>query len=156
MARTSANVKKAYYRVLHRAPAAFSQPADAAAFATFLGTFTELGFCEGKTVKITFEEGEKFELDDGTQKRIDYLGKVEFTLAQSEVADYTAAEAIENVDQDIFLYSEGTGRCIFIPNALLFFGEAVTGGEVEKMPAIYEKTVSNKADFRTRFSEPTS
>ena len=153
--RNSSNVKKRFYKVMHRTPAAFSVPGDASAFSTLLTSFSEIGFCEDKTIKITFEEGEKFILDDGSQKRVDFNGKVEFTLGQSLTADYTAYEAIENIAQDLFIYDATSGMCIFIPNALLFFGESVTSGEVERIPAIYEKTVAAKVDFRTRFDEPT-
>lgn len=156
MARTSGNIRKRYYKIMHRAPAAFTVPADAAAFATFLGTMTDLGICEDKTISVSFEENETVDLDDGTQKKVDFIGKVEGTLLQSETADYTAYEAIENVEQDLLIYDESNEQCIFIPNALIFFAESVNSGDVERVPFSYQKTVAAKSDFRTRFDEATT
>lgn len=156
MSRNSANVLKRHYRVMHRSPAAFSVPADAAAFATFLATFTELGYARDKTIKLTIEPSEVETLDDGTNKQMGWNGHLEGTLLQSTAADYTAYEAIENVDQDILLYSEVTLMCIFLPNALLVFLESISSGDVEAVPFTYDKTdMATKATFRTRFAEPT-
>jgi hypothetical protein len=155
MGRTSANVLKRHYRVMHRTPAAYVEPADAAAFATFLATFTELGYCRDKTIKLTLEPSEVETFDDGTNKQMGWNGHLEGTLLQSEDADYTAYEAIENIDQDIFLYSEVTGMCIFLGNALLVFLEAISSGDVESVPFTYDKTdMATKATFRSRFEEP--
>ena len=156
MARNTANIEKRRYRILHRTPAAYTQPADAAAFTTFLGTFTELGYCKDKTINLTFEKGEEAELDDGTKKLTEYNGKLEFTLLQSEVADYTNYETIENVEQDLLVYDSITKIVIFLPNALLAFLENVSSGNIEEIPASCEKVVTSKSDFRKRFAEPTS
>jgi len=155
MARTTANIKRRHYRVLHRTPEAFSQPADAAAFTTFLATFTELGYADGASIESSIETAEKIDLDDGSKLPVGIKGNLKGTLLQSEVDDYTAVEAIENIKQDVLLYSEATGMCIFYPNAILEFQEAVKSGDVEKIPFVYEaENLSAKSDFRTRFAEP--
>ncbi len=157
MARTQANIKKRHYRVLHRSPASFSVPASAAEFATFLGTFTELGYCRDKTIKVTINKGDQETLDDGTKLLQGYNCKTEGILLQSEPGDYTAYETIENVKQDILLYAQSTKQCIFFPNALLAFEEAVTSGETESVPFSFEaENVGSKSDFRTRFAESTA
>lgn len=157
MARTTANIKKAHYRVMHRAPAAYTQPTSAAEFTTFLGTFTELGYCRDKETKVTFETAEQEVLDDGKNLFQGWNATLEGILLQTEASDYSAYEAIENVLQDIFLYDEVTGRCIFFPNALMVFAEAVVSGEIETVPFRYEATdLPTKAAFRDRFLEPTT
>lgn len=155
MARTLDNIKKRHYRMLHRTPDTFSIPADAAAFATFLATFTELGYCRDKTLKSTIEPGEKEALDTGKKLTQGLNGKLEGILLQSEVADYTAVEVIEDIEQDTLFYSEISRMCIFFPNAILTFKEAVSSGETENIPFEYEaEDLANKATFRTRFDEP--
>ena len=42
--RATTNIKRRLYQIAIRATAAFSIPADAAAWTTFLGTFTEVGY----------------------------------------------------------------------------------------------------------------
>lgn len=155
MARTISNIKKRHYRVLHRDPASFEVPTDQSSFDTFLGTFTELGYADGKSIESTIETAEKIDLDDGTKLPVGIKGTLKGTLLQSEVEDYTAVEAIENKKQDVLLYSEDTGMCIFYPNAILEFQEAVKSGDVEKIPFVYEaENLSSKSDFRTRFKRP--
>jgi hypothetical protein len=157
LARTSSNIKRRHYRVLTRAATTFTEPTSASEFDTFLATFTELGYCRDKTIKLEFSEGDQEVLDDGTKKKLGYNAVIEFILLQSEPADYTALEAIENVATDLLLYAENEEMCIFVPSALLFFGESVVSGEVEALPAKYEaENLSAKSDFRTRFAEPTS
>ena len=156
MARTLANIEKRHYRVLHRTPAAYTQPASAAAFTTFLATFTEIGYCRDKTIKLTLESAEQEVLDDGKKKHMGWNGHIEGVLLQTLEADYDAYEAIENIEQDIFIYSEVTGQCIFLPEAILVFNEAVTSGEVETVPFSYDaEDLATKAAFRDRFEEPT-
>lgn len=157
MARTLSNIKKRHYRILHRTPESFSIPADAAAFSTFLATFTELGYCEDKTLESNIKPAEKISLDDGSKLAQGFNGDLKGTLLQSAVADYTAVETIEDTAQDILLYAEDTGTCIFYPEAKLSFEESVKSGEVEKIPFSCEKeNFASKSDFRTRFDEPTS
>lgn len=154
MARTLANIGKRHYRVLHRAPATFDQPADLSEWTTFLATFTELGYCRDKTIKQTIEPEEKEALDDGTKLLLSYKGTLEGLLLQSKPADYTAYEAIENTEQDVILVSSDV--CIFLGEAVLDFGEAVVSGEVETVPFKFEKEgMANKSSFRTRFLIPT-
>jgi hypothetical protein len=155
MARTLDNIKKRHYRMLHRTPEAYVEPADAAAFATFLATFTELGYCRDKTLKSTIEPGEKEALDTGKKLTQGLNGKLEGVLLQTDVADYTAVELIEDIEQDILFYSEISGMCIFFPYAILTFKEAVSSGETENIPFEYEaEDLANKAAFRARFQEP--
>lgn len=159
MSRTLANIKKAHYRVLHRDPASFgSGNYDTAAnFATFLATFTELGYCRDKTIKAPITGGDEEILDDGTKLRQGYNLNMEGILLQSEPGDYTAYETIEGTAQDILLYSETRGRCVFYPNLVLYFDEQVNSGETESVP--FTASVENaatKAAIRTRFAEPTS
>jgi len=155
MARTLANIQKRHYRVLHRTPEAYSEPADAAAFATFLATFTELGYCRDKTIKATLESSEQEPLDDGKKKHMGWNGHLEGILIQSEVGDYTAYETIENIEQDILFYSEVTGMCIFFPEAILVFNESISSGDVETIPFAYDaEDLATKAAFRSRFEEP--
>ncbi len=158
MPRTAANIKKPHYRVMHRAPATGDvPPADLAAWTTLLATFTELGYCRDKAIKLEITEGDEEVLDDGSKLKLGFNGLLEFTLLQSEKTDYDAYEAIENIAQDILLVDETNLRVLFIPSALLFFGESVVSGDVEAIPAKYEaENLSEKSDFRTRFAIPTS
>jgi len=158
MARTAANIKKPHYRVMHRTPDTGDvPPADNAAWITLLATFTEIGYCRDKTIKLEFTEGDEEILDDGTKLKLGYNAVLEFTLLQSMEADYTAYEAIENIAQDILIVDETLSRAIYLPNALLFFGESVLSGDIEAVPAKYEaENLSAKSDFRTRFAIPAA
>ena len=157
MARTKANIKKRRYRALHRAPVAFALPADAAEFATFLATFTELGICREKTLNSNITKGDEETLDDGTKKALGYNGRLEGVLLQSDPTDYTAYETIENVEQDILFLSQDGQVALFFPNATLFFEETVSGGDTEAIPFSYEvENLTQKSDFRTRFAVPQS
>jgi hypothetical protein len=142
---------------MHRTPTAYTQPTTAAEFTTFLATFTELGYCRDKTLKMPIEPAEQEVLDDGKKKHMGFNGHLEGVLLQSAVADYTAYEAIENIEQDIFIYSEVSEMCIFLPNAILVFKEAVSSGDTETIPFEYDaENLATKAAFRDRFAEPTS
>ena len=157
MARTLANILKRHYRVMHRAPASYTRPSDAATFATFLGTLTELGYCRDKTIKLTMEPTEQEPLDDGKKKHMGWNGHIEGILLQSAAEDFTAYEAIENIEQDIFIYSEVSEMCIFLPNAILIFKESVSSGDTETVPFEYDaENLATKAAFRDRFAEPTT
>jgi hypothetical protein len=161
MARTLANIQKRHYRVMHRAPAAFDSPVDpttsAANFATWLASFTELGYCRDKTIKMTIESSEPEVLDTGKEKQMGYNGHLEGILLQSETGDYTAYETIENVEQDILLYSEVTGMCNWLGAAILIFKESLSSGEVEVVPFEYNANdLATKEAFRTKFEEPTT
>lgn len=159
MSRTLANIQKRHYRILHRTPAAFDSPVDptgtAANFATWLASFTELGYCRDKTLKMTIEPSEPEVLDTGKELQMGFNGHLEGILLQSEEADYTAVEAIENVEQDILLYSEVTGMCNWLGDALLIFKESLSSGDTEVVPFEYNANdLSTKAAFRTKFEEP--
>lgn len=155
--RTTAEIKKPHYRVLFRTPAAFSAPGDAAAFATFLATFTEAGYAEDKTIKMNITKGDEIVLDNGNKLLQGYNGTVEALLLQTEATNYAELEAIENIEQDWLLYAEDAGRVIFFGNAIAAIEEDLTSGETEKMPLKIEKeNFANKAAFRTRFAEPTT
>ena len=156
MARTTVNIKKRHYRVLNRTPASFTQPTTAAEFSTFLATFSELGYARDKTIELAITKGDQEVLDDAKKLLQGFNCKLAGVLLQSEPGDYTAYESIENIKQDILLYAQNEKMCIFVPNALLLFEEAVKSGETETVPFVYEAdNVAAKSDFRTRFAEPT-
>jgi len=155
MDRDLTKILKRHYRVLHRTPEAYTQPPDAATFATFLATFTELGYCRDKTIKLTMVSTEEEPLDDGKKKHMGWNGHIEGILLQSAAEDFTAYEAIENIEQDLFFYSEVSGMCIFLPNAILIFNESVSSGDTETVPFEYDaENLATKAAFRDRFEEP--
>jgi len=157
MGRDLTKIAKKHYRVMHRTPAVFSSAdyADLTAHTAFLATFTEMGYCRDKSIKVNIEPGEKEPVDTGKKKTIEYNGKAEWLLNQSSVADYTSYEAIEGIDQDILLLSENGLVGIFLPAAILTFKEAVTSGEIETIPCEYEaEGLAAKADFRTRYVVP--
>ena len=82
---------------------------------------------------------------------------MEGILLQSEEGDYTAYEAIENIEQDILLYSEVTGMCNWLGNAILVFKESLSSGETEVVPFEYNANdLATKGAFRTKFEEPTT
>lgn len=155
--RDLANIDKRHYKLMHRVPAAYTQPTDAAGFATFLATFSELGYCRDKTLKLTFEPSEEEVIDTGKKKFMGWNARLEGVLLDTEPANYTYIEAIENVEQDLFLYSEISEVCIFFANGILVFAENLTSGEVENIPFYYEaQDLATKAAFRDRFAEPTT
>jgi hypothetical protein len=155
MARTLASIKRRHYRVLHRAPAAYTRPTTSGNFTTFLATFTELGYCRDKTIKVELTPAEKENLDTGAELNMGFNGHLEFILLQSTPTDFTAYEAIEGVSQDLFFYSEVSEMCIFVPTAILSFKESMVSGEIESIPAEWNATnLATKAAFRDRFAEP--
>jgi len=153
--RTLANIKRRHYRVLHRTPAAYTRPTTAALFATFLATFTEMGYCRDKTIKVELGPAEKENLDTGAELNMGFNGHLEFLLLQSLAADYTDYEALEGIAQDLFFYSEVSEMCIFVPNAILTFKESTISGEVQSMQAEWNaNNLATKLAFRDRFAEP--
>lgn len=157
MARSLSNIKKPHYRVLYRDPAAFTVPADLTAWGTFLGTFTELGYCEDKTIKLKGDKGDQITVDDGTKLTQGFNFSLEAKLLQTEAADFTAIGAIHGTSQDILLYAADANRAIFIPTAVPYFLEDTTSGETEAVPMTIEReNLASQDDFRTRFAVPTS
>ena len=156
-ARTLANIKRRHYRMLHRAPAAYTRPTSAALFTTFLATFTEMGFCRDKTLKVGVVPAEKVELDDGGELNLGFNGHLEGSLLQTQATDFTDYEGLEGVSQDYLFYSEVSEMVIFVPTAKLTFKENMTSGEVETLDFEWNATnLATKAAFRDRFAEPTT
>lgn len=154
--RTVANIKRTFYQVMHRAPATFTVPGTGTDWTTLLGTMTDLGIARDRTIKIEITKGDTEPLDTGKEKIIGYSGLFECVLLQSEPADYTSYETIENVEQDLLIYSTANSKAIFVPNAILSFDESVISGETEAVTARYESAnVLSKAAFRTRFAIPS-
>lgn len=157
MARSLANIKKPHYRVLYRDPAAFTIPGDLAAWSTFLGTFTELGYCEDKSIILKGDKGDQITVDDGNELIQGFNFTLDAKLLQTEAADFTAIETIHGTSQDILLFAEDVNRAIFIPTAIPYFLEDATSGETESVPmSVERKNLSSQANFRTRFAVPTS
>lgn len=158
-ARTLANIKKHHYRVLHRTPAALTSPADpessAADFATWLASFTELGYARDKTIKAPIVQGDIETLDDTNKKTMGYNLNLEATLLQSDPSDDDEYDALEGTSADLFFYSESTGKCRFYPAVILNFEEQAAGGETEAtVLKCIKENASNKAAIRTIFDEP--
>ena len=153
--RTLANIKRRHYRVLHRTPAAYVRPTTAGLFTTFLATFTEMGYCRDKTIKVELTPAEKENLDTGAELNMGFNGHLEFLLLQSMAADYTDYETIEGVAQDLLFFSEVGDMVIFVPNAILSFKESTVSGEIQSMQAEWNATnLGTKLAFRDRFAEP--
>jgi len=159
MDRQLSDIQKPHYIIAHRTPAAFTTPADAAAWETLRDTAfaSFLGICRDKTIKMEISDGDAENLDQGDKLVMGRNGKVEGILLQTKSANYTAYETIEGVAQDLLIYSESSQKAIFIPNAILRFNESVVSGETENVPFVFEKeNFQNKSDFRTRFDIPQS
>ena len=157
MARTEANIKRRHYKVMFRTAASFTSPADLSAYTTLVGTFTEAGICESKTIKLEFTDGDAVEMDTGVDKKLSSNGLFEAKVIQSAVADYTALLALDNVSTDYLLVDHAGAVAIFVGAATASVNESVVGGEIEGITIRHEaKNVVDKDDFRTRFAIPTS
>lgn len=157
MARATANIKRRHWKLMFRSPASFTTPADLTAYNTLLGTMTEFGICESKTIKLEFTDGDTIEMDTGKDKLLSSNGLLEARGIQSAIADYTALLAIDNVAQDYLLVDHAGEQAIFVGAADARINESVVGGEIEGLTLRYEaKNVVDKDDFRTRFAIPTS
>jgi len=155
--RTLANIKRRHFKMMHRTPAAYTRPASAALFATFLATFTEMGYCRDKTLKVILTPAEKEFLDNGAQLNLGFNGRIEGVLLQTQAADFTDYETLENLSQDYLFYSEVSDITIFVPTALLSFKEEMVSGEVEGIAFEWEaQNLATKSAFRDRFAEPQS
>lgn len=153
--RTLANIKRRHYKMLHRTAAAYTRPTTAALFATFLATFTEMGYCRDKTLKVVLTPAEKEFLDNGAELNLGFNGHIEGVLLQTQAADFTEYESLENVSQDYLFYSEVSDITIFVPTALLSFKEEMVSGEVEGIAFEWNaQNLATKLAFRDRFAEP--
>lgn len=156
MARTLGNIKRRHYRVMYRATAAYTRPTSAALFTTFLATLTEAGYARGGSIKYTEEPADVENLDTGQEKNMGFNGHMEAEIIQTEPADYTALEAVEGTELDIFLYSEASGQCIFLPEWIPYFKTQVEGGATELIAMTANKTnQSAKSTLKDLFAEPT-
>ncbi len=154
MARTTDNIKKHHPRVLCRATAAFTEPASASAFTTFLATFAELGYSRNNSIKHEITPAEPEPLDDGNDHYSAFDLHLEFLLLQSEIADHTIYEAHEGIASDILFYDEVTDRCVIFFNVKPFFKVQGEGGATETVLGTADKkNVATKAAILDRFQE---
>ena len=154
--RTLASIKRRHYRVMYRAAAAYTRPATTGDFTTFLATLTEMGYARGGSIKYTEEPADVENLDTGQEKNMGFNGHLEAEIIQTEPADYTELEGIEGAEEDLFLYSEVSGQCIFLPEWIPYFKTQVTGGETEVIVLTANKTnQSAKTALKDLFAEPT-
>lgn len=160
MARTAASVKKRRYKLYYRAAASFGAGNydTLANYTTFLATFTDAGYCRAG-LGFAIEKGDVEECDDGTELVMGFNGTFEAEFLQTTVADYSALDALEGVSTDFLLVPTGTEtlHAICIPATTPYMGEEVKAGNTEVIKIMYDKkNLAEKADFRTRFTIPTT
>ena len=155
-ARALGSIKRRHYRVMYRTAAAYTQPASAGDMTTFLATLTEMGYARGGSIKYTEEPADVENLDTGQEKNMGFNGHVEAEIIQTQPADYTELEGIEGTELDIFLYSEASLQCIFLPEWIPYFKTQVEGGTTEVIIMTANKTnQSAKSKLKDLFTEPT-
>ena len=150
-------ILKRYFKVYIRNAASYTRPTSAAEWTTLLGTFTQLGVMERKSVKLDVVAGDKIELNDGTTKVLDYKGTFEakdVNVTPANVDDYN--ENYDNKDVDVLLYDETNGEARVVLNTTLEVEEHDISGDVCYLDLKTEKVVLSKSVFRDRFTVPTS
>lgn len=160
--RAVTDIKKRQYRILYRDAASVSTPADLAAMATLIGTFTELGYTENKTTKAQITQSEATTLDDGSRQPLGKNGNFETKMLQSGIADQATLEALDGTSKDIMLlpakYASGAaGNCHILKAAKLNIEFDLTSGELEGVMVKAEwEDVETISDIKHSFSIPTS
>ena len=151
-------VKKRRYKIMQRThTTGFTVPADAAAYTTLEGTFTELGYARDRSIKLNFTKGDQETLDDASILTLGFNVSMTAELLQTDPEDYAAYETIEGTEQDFLLVDTVNQNAIFIEQQTPYFEEAVSGGDTEFIPMLIEaENVADKSDFRTRFAIPQS
>lgn len=154
--RANTNIKKRRYRVLYRVTAAYTEPVDAAAFTTFLATFTELGYCEDKSIKFGFQKGDAVVKDDGKKLQLDYNFHFECKAIQSSDTELNEYHGLNGDAVDLLLYAENQdGRCHVFKNVdLSIEGENVSGELDTLMVSADVEGVITKTDVHEFFDEP--
>lgn len=153
MIRNLSGIKRRIYRVLNRDPQSFSIPQNDNDWNEFINSFSELGYCDGKSIVSEIKKKGDVTLDNGKVKTTSYEGVLKFSLLQTSDTDLERYNDIEMKEQDLLLFSENFGTCIFYPKALLNFDEKIQNGQVEKIEASYAADeLSSKDEFRIRFT----
>ena len=152
-----AGILKRYFNVYVRKQAAYTRPTSSSEWDTLLGTFTQLGVMERKSVKLDVVGNDKIELDDGTTKSLDYKGNFEakdVNTTPDNVDDYN--DQYDNEDVDILLHDPIHNEARVVLNTTLAVEEHDISGDVCYVDLKTEKVVLAKSSFRDRFTVPTT
>lgn len=160
--RATTEIKKRRYRVLYRSATTVSTPANLTAMDTLVSGFTELGYCEDKSIQLNIVKGDEVVLDTSAKKTVGWNGNFEAKVIQSDPADQATIEGLEGGSYDVMLlpasYASGdAGTCYIIKACVPFVENNVVSGEVENLmfKAEYDN-VAARSDILLRFDIPTS
>lgn len=159
--RLATQIKKYRYRIMYRDDDDFDSPADpessAANFATWLASFSEMGYSRDKTPKYELTEVDPEVLDDGNEVKMGWDLHLESELLEAMETNLDTLEALEGDYRDILFYCEVTGHCVWFGDVLPYFNDSGVGGETGLIRMVVDKkNNATKAAARTVFEEPTS
>lgn len=153
--RATTNIKKRLYQIAYRDTEAYAEPADAAAWTTFLGTFTQVGYVRRSDIEGSPEKGDLEELDDGSELVQGWNLNLKFTALQTGAAEITEFDALQGSALDVMFYNIDAQRAVVFKNAICNVYPTFKGGETDSY--IFEFTKKNAAsvaDILAQFDIP--
>lgn len=140
---------KRRYNTYIRLTAAYTSPGTLAEIATLLGTGTQIGKLEDKSLKINIKSNEAVELNDGTKKITEYIGTVEARDLNHLPANIdTIIDEFDNRYCD-FIFDDPVNKILkVVKNCILEVEEEDISGDKSSLILRTEKKVPAKEEFR--------
>jgi len=155
--RATTNIKRRLYQAAYRATASFSVPADASAWTTLLGTFTQFGYIARPSLEAGISKGDVEELDDSNELVLGFNLDLKMKALQTGASEITEFEGLQGDALDVMLYNVDAQRAIVYKNVICNMFDSIRGGETDSWD--FELTKRNAAavtDIRTHFNIPQS
>ena len=153
--RATTNIRRRLYQIAIRAANTFAVPADAAAWTTLVGTFTEVGYVRRGSIEGSQEKGDVEELDDASELVLGFNQTVSFVALQTGASEITEFEGYQGDAVDVLFYNTDAQRAICYKNCVCNVFDVIKGGETDAFQ--FELTKKNAAaitDLRTHFDIP--
>lgn len=134
----------------------FTIPSNRTEWDALTGSFTEVGDCFEKSVKLTCKEGNKIKLSSGIEVVQSYEGNFQARVSQYTPENITELESMESSGNvDVLLYDkEEEGTAWIVKNVVLKVEDEVTTNENAGIPIAAVKRVGSKSSFREVFAIP--
>lgn len=155
--RALTNILRRSYKWMYRTTASVAAPADAAAWATLLATFTELGYTRKGDTVANINKGDTEVLDDDKVKTMSYNLELRTTALQTGASDLTELAGISGTNVDILLVDTIALRAHVIKNVILDAFFRLAGGATDSYAIECSKeNASSVASIMISFDIPTS
>ena len=132
-AASKAAAKRRRYTVYIRETGTFCASADYAdltGWNAFLALFQDVAYCEDKNTKLTTENGDTVDLDDGTTKVLESVANIEMRYMQGDQASLNGLLTAHNVASDFLLVDQGGSDFVYLHNVVPSVELDIASGEV--------------------------